>query len=98
MKYVKSGDNICDYSSRHPYKDILKVEELIHYVNFVADDATPNALTKNILKIFTKNDKLLHPVIKLARKNNCYKFNKPLTFLEHIENRNEEFRVIPLAH
>ena len=36
----------------------------------------------------TKNDKLLHQIIKLARKNNCYKPNKPLTFLEDIENRN----------
>ena len=26
-------------------KDLLKVKELIHYVNFVGDNATPNVLT-----------------------------------------------------
>ena len=31
---------------------------------------------------------LLHQVIKLARKNNCYKLDKPLIFLKYIENRN----------
>ena len=36
----------------------------------------------------TKNDKLLRQVIKLARQSNCYKLNKPLNFLEYIENRN----------
>ena len=86
LEYVKSEENVCDYYGRHPYKDLLKVKELIHYVNFVADNATPNALTKN-LKIFTKNDKLLHEVIKLARQNNCYKLNNPLTFLESLNPR-----------
>ena len=60
MKYFKSEANVCNYSSRHPYKDRLKFKELIHHVNFVADDATPNALTIGIIMKFTKNDKLLH--------------------------------------
>ena len=88
MKYVKSKESLCDYSSRYLYKDLLKVKELIHYVNFVADDATPNALTIDIIMKTTKNDKLLQQVIKLARQGNCYKLNKPLTFLEYIENHN----------
>ena len=90
MKYVKSDirQDVCDYPSRHLYKDLLKVKELTHYVNFVADDATPNALTIDIMKKATKNDKLLHQAIKLARQNNYYKFNKLLTSLKYIENRN----------
>ena len=44
----------------HTYKDVLKFKELIHYVKFVTDDATPNALTTDIIKKFTKDDKLLH--------------------------------------
>ena len=40
---------MCDYSNRHPYKDLLKLKELIHYVNFVVDDATPNVLTISII-------------------------------------------------
>ena len=61
-------------------KNLLKFEELIHYVNFAADDFTPNVLIIDSITKFTKNDKLLHQVIKLARQNNCYKLNKPLTF------------------
>ena len=38
-------------------------------------------------KKFTKNDELLHQVIKLGSQNNCYKLNKLLTFLENIEDR-----------
>ena len=87
MKYVKSEDNVCGYSTRHPYKHLLKLKELMHYVNLVADDATRNALTIDIKK-FTKNYKLLHQVKKLARQNNCYKLNKPLTFLVQIESCN----------
>ena len=86
MKYVKSEENICDYSSRHLYKD-LKFKEIIHYVHFIADDATAKALTIDIKKL-TKIDKILHQVLKLARQNNCYKLNKPLTFLEYIQNCN----------
>ena len=71
-----------------PYKDPLKVNELVHYVNFTADDATPNTMTIDIIKKTTKNDKLLYQVIKLARQNNCYKIKKPLAFLEYIEKCN----------
>ena len=77
----------CDYSSQHTYKDLLKVNEFIHYVNFVADHATPNRLTIHMIKKATKNDKLLHQLINLARQSNCYKLNKEWTFLRYIENR-----------
>ena len=60
LKYVENEENICDYSGFHPYKYLLKVKELIHYVNFVADVTTPNVLTIDIVKKATKNDKLLH--------------------------------------
>ena len=69
LKYVKNEENARDYSTRHPNKDLLKVEEFLHYVNFVADDATLNALSLYMIKKATKNDKLLHQVIKLARLN-----------------------------
>ena len=75
MKYVESKENLRDYSNRHLYKDLLKVKELIHYVNFAADDATPNALIIDIIKEFTKNDKRLHQVLKLARQKSCYELN-----------------------
>ena len=88
MKNVKSEQYVCDYFSRHLHKDLLKFKELIHYVNFAADDATPNALTIGIVKKATKNNELLHQVIKLARQNNYYKFNKSWTFLRYTENRN----------
>ena len=42
LKYVKSEQNVCEYWSHHPYKDLLIVKELTHYVNFDAADATPN--------------------------------------------------------
>ena len=75
-------------SQRINKSQILNAKELIHYVNFVGDDALPIALTIDIIMKATKNDKLLHQVIKLARQSNCYKPNKSLTFLEYIENRN----------
>ena len=58
LKYVKCKENLFDYSSRHLYKDLLKVKELIHYINFVVDDVTPNALTVDIIMKATKDDKL----------------------------------------
>ena len=36
----------------------------------------------------TKNDKFLHQIIKLARQNNSYKLNKPLTFPDYTEDCN----------
>ena len=39
---------------------IPKVKELTHYTNFNTDDATPNALTLDIIKKTTKNNKLLY--------------------------------------
>ena len=68
LKYGKSGENICDCFSRHPYKDLLKFKELMDYVTFVADDATPNALTTGIIKKFTKNNTLLHQTCRISKK------------------------------
>ena len=87
MKYFKKEENVCDYCNEHPCEDLLKFRESVHYVNFVADDATINALTIDITKKFTKNDKLLFQVIKLVIQNNCYKLNKLLAFLECNEDR-----------
>ena len=56
MQYVESKENVRDFSSRHRYKD-LKIKEFIYYVNFVADDATPNTLTIDITKKITKHSK-----------------------------------------
>ena len=55
MKYVTSEEIVCDYSSWHPYKDLLKVSELNHDVNFVSDDATQNALATDIIKKARQN-------------------------------------------
>ena len=88
LKYIKSEQNVGDSSSRRPYKHLLKVKELTHYFNYVADDAKPNALTICIIKKATKNHTLLHQVTKLAKPSNFHKLNKPLTFLSYTENRN----------
>ena len=72
------------------FKDLLKLKGS---VIFVFDDATPKALTTYIIKKFTKNDKILHQVIKLAKQSNCYQLNVPLTFLEYIENRNKFLKI-----
>ena len=83
LKYVKSE------LLRSISLDLLKLKELTHYIIFVADNATPNALTIDIIKKATKNQnqKLLHQVIKLTRRNNCCKLNRPLTLLSYTENR-----------
>ena len=83
LKYVKS--ELLQSISL----DLLKLKELTHYIIFVADNATPNALTIDIIKKATKNQnqKLLHQVIKLTRRNNCCKLNRPLTLLSYTENR-----------
>ena len=48
----------------------------------------PHHTYVGITKKTTQNYKLLHQLIKLARRNNCYKLNKTLTFLNYTENRN----------
>ena len=88
LKYVKSEQNVYDSNKRHPCKDLLKVEELIHYVSFVANGARPNVLTIDNIKKATKNHKLLHQVIKSARWSNCCELNKTLSFLDYNGNRN----------
>ena len=47
LKCVKNEENVCEHFSRYSYKGLPKVKELIRYVNFVADDATPNTLVIN---------------------------------------------------
>ena len=86
-KYVKNEENVCEYFSLYPYKSLLKVKELIYYVNFVADDTTKHT-DHRLTKKATKNEKPLHQVIKLERQNSRYKHNKPLNFLECIEDHN----------
>ena len=83
LKQPQIESNIINRMHGSPFTRLFwNTLKLIHYVNFVADDAMPNALTIDIIKKFTKNDKLLHQVMKLVRQNNSYKLNKPLTFLE----------------
>ena len=50
LKYVKSDENVCNYSNQHSDKDLLKFKELIHHVNFVGDDCTPNNLTIDVIR------------------------------------------------
>ena len=50
LKYVKSDENVCNYSNQHSDKDLLKFKELIHHVNFVEDDCTPNNLTIDVIR------------------------------------------------
>ena len=79
LKYGKSGENICDCFSRHPYKDLLKFKELMDYVTFVADDATPKHWPQTLLR---NSPKIIHFYIKLvelARKKSCNN-------LKHVEN------------
>ena len=95
---VQSEKSICDFSSRHLYQDHLKLKELIHYVNFVADDATPNSLFIDIIKKFTKNDKLLHQVIKLARQNNGTTLKRPWTPLRLISWDRHKFHQLSSIH
>ena len=83
LKLVKNEENVHTFSIPVDIlkKDLLKVKELMHHVNF-------HIRRTDFIKKATKHDKLLHQVIKLARQNNFYKLNKRLTFLEYIENRN----------
>ena len=67
LRYVKSKENLSDYSSGHFYKDLLKFKELIQYVYFVADDTAPKILAIYIIIKATKNDTPFHQIIKLAR-------------------------------
>ena len=88
LKYVESEENVGDYSSLHPYKKLLKVIEVTHYVNFVVDCGTPNAMTPDVIKKIIENGKLLHQIKRLARQSNCYKLNKLLIFLVYHKNHN----------
>ena len=67
LRYIKSKENLCDYSSQHYYKDLLKFKKLIHYVYFVLDDIASKTPTIRIIINTSKNDKRFHQVIKLTR-------------------------------
>ena len=83
LKLVNNQENVHTFSIPVDIlkKDLLKVKQFMHYVNF-------HIRCTDFIKKATKHDKLLHQVIKLARQNDFYKLNKRLTFLEYIENRN----------
>ena len=48
LRLQEKEENVYDYFSQPPYKDLLKAKELIHYV---ADDTTPQILSRNSPKM-----------------------------------------------
>ena len=70
--YTKGIENPSDFLSRLPSKEISDNEEQSaeQYVNFIATNATPNAMTLSEIKQATKDDATLQKVIELIRNNN----------------------------
>ena len=45
LHYVKSEENIADYTSRDPFEKASLSPIREYYINFIATMATPNAIT-----------------------------------------------------
>ena len=58
------------YYSPHSYNTLLNVKELTHYVNF---DATPNALTLEIIKKTTKTSQNFTSSYKISKTKQLFK-------------------------
>jgi len=89
LHYVRSEENISDYSSRHPHSepDVESSNTTEEYVNLMAEHARPNAITLQDIKRETKNDQICKMLINLIKSNRWFTLdnNSELTEDEVIE-------------
>lgn len=71
VKYVKSDENISDYSSRHPHEkpDLEPGNSTEQYINHISEYAKPNAITMEDIKRETKKDKICQKIIQFTKSN-----------------------------
>lgn len=101
IQYKKGTDNPADFMSRHPVPldtehntRASKVAE--EYVNFMALQATPKAMTLDEIKTETKNDSVLQQVCVHVRNNTWHKSTCDMTTaLKHYKNISSELTVSP---
>ena len=73
LHYVRSEDNIADYTSRNPQVSNNRVTDRNeNYVNFVSKLAMPNAITIDKVKSETKKDKFIQTLINIKLKDNWH--------------------------
>ena len=81
LYHIKGEQNISDYPSRHPSKPVNDTQ-IEQYVNFVAENACPNAISMQDMKNQTKADPVLQILTELIRSNTWYKLERPQLYPE----------------
>ena len=89
LPYVKSQENIADYTSRDPFEKASLSPVRENYINFVATLATPNAIRLDKIKEETKKDNFffLQCIIQLIIYGHCYILDEPQNH-SHLQNIN----------
>ena len=75
-EYVRSGENVADYLSRHPTSDLSHLQYIENHINFISTFASPQAITLEHIKIATKADPFLQKLTEIMNKNTWYMLDK----------------------
>ena len=68
-EYVKSGDNVADYLSRHPTSITSNLKYIENHVNFISTYASLRAITLDDIKLATKTDPFLQKLTDITVNN-----------------------------
>ena len=75
-EYVKSGDNVADYLSRHPTSITSNLKYIENHVNFISTYASLRAITLDDIKLATKTDPFLQKLIDITVNNTWHMLDK----------------------
>ena len=93
LQHIAGKDNIADYPSRHPIGSPAEGNtEIEQYVNYVAENACPNAISLEDVRQETRKDPALQIVADLVRNNSWYKLEQ---LHNHPEIKEHLHKVLP---
>ena len=86
LQHVTGENDISDYPSRHPANSEYTDHKIESYINYIIDNACPNAISLEDIKNETRNDPVLQTIIDLTRNNTWFKLDKPSRYPEIQQN------------
>lgn len=75
-EYIKSGDNVADYLSRHPTSNVKNLKYIENHVNFVSAYASLRAITLDDIKLATQTDPFLQKLIDITISNTWHRLDQ----------------------
>ena len=76
--HTKGSENPSDFLSRHPLTEMFQpTTRTEEYINFLAENAVPKAMTLNEIQKATKDDATLQTLIEIIRNRNWQSVYKP---------------------